>query len=462
MKRIERLYFILTYTFFIYPPFILGLVNIYSPYDQNVHITVLIINLIVLLLLGIVCYLLILNKKLHPPKTEEIKYLLFGFTGNVVMYFYTFQNNLNIENIVTIYLVLLIVLFVFYLLISKKFRPLELWILLPIFLVYDYLFLALRGCGWASSYLCYVNNDYDFILSLLFWLIIAFVALYYIYKIVLYRLSDIFKWINISLVTVASFLFYDIYNIDDEIMLTIMILLPFFVIIDFIVKLVNKTYTHKMLLFYTRTTTLLIIFMILGTSNAYRTDLDVYFLSIFVTVTYISLFISVLKTLLSIEVVEENPLDIYKNFRSGPRIKEATTSHLEQIKEQYNDMLANHVKLDSNSYSLVIVKEEQIIGFISTYINELPDPLLGDKEAYINVIEIHTDYRNKGFATKLVQMTEAHFKSEGIKQIRAWSSEDKYEAINLWKKLRYGLSPATIFIEKSEVVVKGYYVVKKL
>ena len=462
MKKIERLYFILTYTFFIYPPFIWGLVEIYRDFGDNIHLVVLLINVFLLIVIALICFLLIKNRKLHPPKKEERKYLLFGFAGNVVMFFYTFQNIMNIDNIVTIYLVLLVVMLVHYLLISRKFRPLELWIILPIFIVYDYLYLAITGCGWGSDWYCYPNQSGMGLLNTLYWLIIIFVTLYYVYKLVLYRLLDIFKVFNVLIVLYVSYQFSDLYNSDDRIMLTCMILLPFFVIIDFIVKIVNKTYTHKMLLFYIRTTTLLFVFMVLGTGEVYGQDIEIFMLAIFVGFTYVSLGVSILKTLLGIEVKEENPLSVYRNLRSGPRFQEVSKKTHDVIKEQYGDMLASHVKLDENSYSVAIVLDDLVIGFISTYMKNLSAPLEGDKEAYINVIEIHPDHRNKGYATKLIQMTEAHFRSEGIKQIRAWSSEDKYEAINLWKKLHYGLSPASIISEKTEEIVKGYYVVKKI
>ena len=121
MKKMEKIYFILTYMFFLYPPFIFGLVEIYRESDaMKEHIVSLIVNLILIAVIAIVCGSLIKAKKLHVPNTLEIKHLIFGLTGNIVMYFYTFQNIMNIEDIITIYLILLIVLVVDYLLISKK------------------------------------------------------------------------------------------------------------------------------------------------------------------------------------------------------------------------------------------------------------------------------------------------------------------------------------------------------
>ena len=126
MKKQSRLYYILSYVFFILPPFIWGLVELYREQNYDtVHITSLIINILVYVVLVVVIALLVYKKKMHIPTQEERKYLLFGFIGNIVIYFYTFQNLMNIDNIVTIYLVLMIILVVYYFLIQKKISPLE-------------------------------------------------------------------------------------------------------------------------------------------------------------------------------------------------------------------------------------------------------------------------------------------------------------------------------------------------
>jgi hypothetical protein len=48
----------------------------------------------------------------------------------------------------------------------------------------------------------------------------------------------------------------------------------------------------------------------------------------------------------------------------------------------------------------------------------------------------------------------------GAYQIRAWSSDDKIEAIPMWKALGFGLCPATEHPRGQEV--KGYFVAKEL
>ena len=462
MTKQNRVYYILTYLFFLYPPFIFGLVEIYSPFSENVHITSLLINIFIILMIVASCLILINNQRLHQPTKDESKYLLFGFAGNIIVYFYTFQYRLDIANIVTVYLLLLVILSVNYLLISKKFRPIELWILLPIFTVFDYLVLLVRNCGWDSGYSCFADTSYDPILKIIFTFIIIFVVFYYTYKVLLYRLFDTLKIVNILFVIYLSYAgSHEFWN-GNKFTLTILILYPFFILLDFIIKLVNKNYSHITLLFYLRTFAIFVMFTSLGMFEYFtggRFFLES--LSLMVIVTYFSLGISILKYILKVEIKDENPVTVLKNTLNGPKFLEAKRFHVVRIQEQYNEMLASHIKLGPNAYSLVATLEDEVIGFISTYKRQLTTPLNDHVEAYINVIEVHTDYRNQGIATKLVQMTERYFKAQNVKQIRAWSSVDKYEAIHLWDKLKYTMSPTTITYKEGNIDVEGYFVTKR-
>ncbi len=462
MQKTNRTYFILTYLFFLYPPFIFGLVEVYSPGSDNVHLITLLINIFVILILFGATLFQVNRKKIHQPTREERNYLLFGLAGNIIVFFYTFQYQMELQNIINVYLILLLVLSVSYLLISKKFIPKELWIILPVYAFFDYLVLLLRNCGWERDYSCLINSSYDPFLKVVFTLIVLLTVFYYAYRVLLYKLYDVLKVINIVFIIYLSYAASrDLFN-GDEFTMTILILYPFFVFVDFIIKLVNKTYTHTMLLFYIRTFTIFIIFSILGMSGYFESRLfEMEVLPLMVVVTYFSLGISILKYIFNIEIKDANPINVIRATLQGPKFVEAKRSHIVSIQEQFNDMLASHVKIGPDAYSVVATLDDKIIGFISTYKKHLTAPLSDDLEAYINVIEVHTDYRNLGIATKLVQMTEHYFKAQGVKQIRAWSSVDKYEAIHLWDKLKYTMSPTTITFKEGNIDVEGYFVTKR-
>jgi GNAT superfamily N-acetyltransferase len=79
---------------------------------------------------------------------------------------------------------------------------------------------------------------------------------------------------------------------------------------------------------------------------------------------------------------------------------------------------------------------------------------------YIDILEVHKEFRRRGIATHLIELVYRAAKERGIYQIRSWSSEDKDEAIPMWKALGFGLCPATTYPQGKEV--KGYFVAKVL
>ena len=138
-----------------------------------------------------------------------------------------------------------------------------------------------------------------------------------------------------------------------------------------------------------------------------------------------------------------------------------TTIH-EKIAVKYGDVAKNHIHNENDSCSFAAMYDDNPIGLISTYTRNLADPIGEEKDAYIDIIEVDEKYQRMGIATELVMRTEAWAKKAGLLQIRAWSSQDRVEAIPMWRALGYGLCPATIWLERHKIAVDGYYVVKQL
>jgi ribosomal protein S18 acetylase RimI-like enzyme len=129
----------------------------------------------------------------------------------------------------------------------------------------------------------------------------------------------------------------------------------------------------------------------------------------------------------------------------------------DRVGREWGEKAARHMPLADGS-SIVALDDELLIGLISTYGKKLP--LLETFEWYIDILEVHKNYRRKGIATHLIQMVCERAKETGIYQIRSWSSEDKVEAIPMWKALGFGLCPATTYPQGKEV--KGYFVARVL
>jgi len=458
MKKMQRMYFILSYVFFILPPFIWGLVGLYlDNSSREVHVVSLFVNLFVLLIIGLICTIFMKKGILHVPSTIEYKYLLFGLIGNVTIYFYTFQNMLEIQNIITIYLILLVVISVHYFLVSKKITNWELWILMPIFFVIDGLHIFLTGCGFSeNSFYCTPNDVNNVILYILYSIIFIFTVGFYGYKIYQYKRYNFFGISNIILIFLVSFFIQDFFDVDEKIIGTLAIALTFLVILDFIVSIVNKNYTSRTFLFYLRTTTILILFLFIGQTGFFKGEANSEMLGLMVVATYASLGITILQSLL--HVTEEFKAEPLSEIQLVPCTEELK----DIIKIQFGDMQHSHISLDETSYSLVAFHGENMVGFISTSITPLMEPLDTIKEAYLNIIEISPEFQNQGIATKLVHETEQHFKRLGLTQIRGWSSMDRIEAIQLWYSLGYILSPAIIWKEDKQTSIIGYYFMKQL
>lgn len=135
---------------------------------------------------------------------------------------------------------------------------------------------------------------------------------------------------------------------------------------------------------------------------------------------------------------------------------------LEKIVVKYGEMAKKHIHTENGSCSLAAVCDDTLIGFISSYTRNLAVPIGDEKDAYIDIIEVDKEYQQMGIATELVMRTEEWAKKTGLLQIRAWSSQDKVEAIPMWRSLGYGLCPAKIWLEWRKEIVDGYYVVKQL
>jgi len=142
--------------------------------------------------------------------------------------------------------------------------------------------------------------------------------------------------------------------------------------------------------------------------------------------------------------------------------QEIDSNLLEKITVQYGEIAKKHIHTEHGSFSLAAVYADKPVGFISTYTQNLAVPIGEERDAYIDIIEVNDAYRRMGIAAELISRTEAWAKKAGFLQIRAWSSQDKIEAISMWRNLRYGLCPAKIWVEWCKEVVDGYYVVKQL
>ena len=130
-----------------------------------------------------------------------------------------------------------------------------------------------------------------------------------------------------------------------------------------------------------------------------------------------------------------------------------------RIAKEWGGVAARHMHL-SGGFSILALSQSAPEGLISVYWKRLPAPLEGEFDAYIDILEVQPEFRRQGIARRLITLAVERARAEGMTQIRAWSSEDKTEAIYMWKALGFGLCPATTY--PNGQAVKGFCVVKLL
>ena len=127
---------------------------------------------------------------------------------------------------------------------------------------------------------------------------------------------------------------------------------------------------------------------------------------------------------------------------------------VDQIKADWSRVVGEHLVVD-NGFSVVAVAGGKPVGLMGVYWAELPTPLEGTREGFINIIEVLPEYRGRGIAAEMVQHAIELSRKEGVYQIRAWSSDDKIQALPMWRKLGFTLCPADNPWQKG---LKGYFV----
>ncbi|HLF89150.1 MAG TPA: GNAT family N-acetyltransferase [Anaerolineales bacterium] len=130
-----------------------------------------------------------------------------------------------------------------------------------------------------------------------------------------------------------------------------------------------------------------------------------------------------------------------------------------RIAEEWSEKVEQHLHF-SDGFTIVALHRNFSVGIVSTYWRELPAPLSSTIEGYINILEVRPAYRKRGIAKQLINLTLQKACECKAYQLRSWSSEDKVEAIPMWKQLGFGLCPATTFPRGQEV--HGFFVARVL
>ena len=90
---------------------------------------------------------------------------------------------------------------------------------------------------------------------------------------------------------------------------------------------------------------------------------------------------------------------------------------------------------------IAIDDSNQLLGFLWSFRREVPAPISGKLEDFINVIEIFGDNQRKGIGSALVQKCIEKSTADGIYQVRAYCETNNVASHHLWVKNKFGISP---------------------
>lgn len=138
----------------------------------------------------------------------------------------------------------------------------------------------------------------------------------------------------------------------------------------------------------------------------------------------------------------------------------AEDHHKTLIASSWSEMAARHMHI-ADGFSLLAMEQDTPVGLIAVQWQSLPPPYApSEVEGFIDIIEVQPAFRRQGIATALIAHSAERARAHGAYQLRAWSSQDKTEALRLWKALGFGLCPAVTFPRGQEA--HGYFIAKVL
>ena len=132
----------------------------------------------------------------------------------------------------------------------------------------------------------------------------------------------------------------------------------------------------------------------------------------------------------------------------------------EKIVENYGDWVKKYIIIRDDTFAHAAMDRDMPVGFICVTPRALAYPLEDIKEAYIEDLEVHENYRRQGIARYLLTSAETWAAEKGFKQIRTHHNDEAVAAIKLSNSLNYGLCPWDYWIDGKKY--SGYWVAKVL
>jgi len=132
---------------------------------------------------------------------------------------------------------------------------------------------------------------------------------------------------------------------------------------------------------------------------------------------------------------------------------------LAQIDDVFGEGTRRHIPVRADGVTLAAMDGDMPVGFICVTPRALTYPLEHIKDVYIEIYEVHENYRWQGIGRYLVTCGEKWARQQGFKQIRTHHNNKAVAAINMSRALGFGMCP---HVYSNEEGCAGYHVAKVL
>jgi len=140
--------------------------------------------------------------------------------------------------------------------------------------------------------------------------------------------------------------------------------------------------------------------------------------------------------------------------------KEIDDSILERIIDVYGNGVKKYIFIRDDTFTLAAMDGDLPVGFVCVTPRALKFPLEHISDAFIEICDVHENYRRQGIGRYMLGCAEDWAKQAGFKQIRTHHNNGAVAAIHMSNSLGYTLCPWDYDIKGEKF--SGYWVAKTL
>jgi hypothetical protein len=226
------------------------MINFDEMSNQTQWIVGIIVNVIFVVLTTTILYLMAIMHKIPKMEKDECHHFIFGYIGNMIVFLYTYQYSMQIERFVSVFSLILILIFAYKYLVSKQITFKEILLFGIVFGIYDYIIIIFTGNTLFSESSTFTQTE-SIIFQICYLILILFSIGYFAYKLYKNHHWNPLRYILVGFITIFLLVIY-INDRLEELFMTFLILALFTWLIEIILKFIHKEFKILDYVFYAR------------------------------------------------------------------------------------------------------------------------------------------------------------------------------------------------------------------